>query len=263
MRYTALVLALLFLTSLSSTLPATSQNPQETSAKPLYRSTGNEAVVTGTIFANGEIPKPRLYDMSADPVCVDLNRGHYETEFLVANNQRLLNAFVYVRSGEPLTAYSFEVADSEVVLEHKNCRFSPRVLGIRVGQPLSIVNSDPTQHNTHPTPKLNQEWNQTQAAGGPPIIKAFKRPEVLIPIKCNQHPWEKAYLGVVNHPFFAVSDAFGNYEIRGLPPGTYKLVVWHEELAEQEIEITVLAGENRKVDFTLQVMEKPGSPSRN
>lgn len=256
MRYPTLILTLLFLVSLT---PGVSlQNPQETPAKPVYRATGNEATLTGTLFVNGELPKPRLYDMTADPVCVDLNRGHSETDFLVTNNQRLLNAFVYVKSGEPLTAYSFEVPESAVVLERKNCRFAPRVLGIRVGQTLSVVNSDPTQHNTHPTPRLNQEWNQTQSVGGPAIERTFRRAEEFIPIKCNQHPWEKAYLGVFNHPFFAVSDGLGNYEIRGLPPGKYKLGAWHEELGEQEIEITVGGGENRQVDFTFQVQAKTG-----
>jgi hypothetical protein len=61
---------------------------------------------------------------------------------------------------------------------------------------------------------------------------------------------------VFAHPFFAVSDQLGNYEIRGLPAGTYKLVAWHEKLGEQELEITVVPGESRKIDFTFEVTEK-------
>lgn len=253
MRYPTLVLTLLFLVSLS---PAASfQNPQETPARPLYTPTGKEATLVGMITADGELPKPKKIDMTADPVCIELNRGRAETDFVLTNNQQLLNVFVYVKSGEPLKAYRFAVPESEVVLERKNCRYSPHVLGIRVGQKLSIVNSDPTIHNTHPVPKLNPEWNQTQAMGSEPIVKAFKRPEQFIPFKDNHHPWEKAYLGVFDHPFFAVSDAFGNYEIRGLPPGTYKLGAWHEALGEQEIEITVAAGENRRLDFTFESLK--------
>lgn len=256
MRYTMLVLTLLFLVPLSSGSPATFQNLQEAPAKPLYQPTGNEAILTGTIIANGKIPTTLLYDMSADPVCEDPNRGHQETDFLLIRDQRLVNAFIYVKSGEPLREYRFEFPKSDVVLERKNCRFSPLVLGLRVGQMLSIVNSDPTVHNTHPTPRLNREWNYSQAAGSSTIVRTFSQPEQFIPIKCNQHPWEKAYLGVFDHPFFAVSDAFGNFEIRGLPPGTYKLVAWHRELGEQEIEITVAGGENRKIDFTFDVPGK-------
>lgn len=253
MRYPTLVLTLLFLVSLS---PAASfQNPQQTPAKPLYAPTGNEATLVGMITVDGELPKPKKIDMTADPVCVELNRGRSETDFVLTNNQQLLNVFVYVKSGEPLKAYRFATPESEVVLEHRNCRYSPHVLGIRVGQKLSIVNSDPTIHNTHPAPKLNVEWNQTQAAGSEPMVKAFKHAEQFIRINDNHHPWERAYLGVFDHPFFAVSDAFGNYEIRGLPPGRYKLVAWHEAMGEQETEITVAAGENRRLDFTFEFLK--------
>lgn len=258
MRYATLVLTLLFLVSFSSVL-ASFQKPLETPAKPLYKPMGNEATLTGTITANGEIPKPQMVDLSADPICEQPNGEKYETDFLLTNNQRLLNAFVYVKSGEPLNAYRFEAPESEAVLERKNCRFSPHVLGIRVGQSVSFANNDRTHHNTHPVPKMNQEWNATQVPGTS-FSKSFKRPEMFIPVKCNQHPWEKAYLSVLDHPFFAVSDAFGNYEIRGLPPGTYKLGVWHEKLGEQEIEIKVGAGENRTIDFTLDVPAKTDSP---
>ena len=259
MRYPTLVLTLLFLVSLTSGSAATFQNPQETPAKPLYKPSGKEVTLTGSIIVNGEIPKARLYDMSADPVCVDLNRGRNETDFLLIKNQRLQNAFIYVKDSESLKSYRFEITETEVMLDRKNCRFLPLALGMRAGQRLSIVNSDPTVHNTHPTPKLNPEWNYSLAPGSSPLSKTFSRPEQFIPVKCNQHPWEKAYVGVFDHPFFAVSDAFGNFEIRGLPPGTYKLAAWHKELGEQESEITVAGGENRKIDFTFDSPAKTGS----
>ena|SRR5215212_3038295 len=223
--------------------------------KRLYQPTGNEAVLTGTISVNGPIPKPLRIDMTADPVCVDLN-PQPETEWLITNDNKLVNAFVYIKNGDPLQAYRFELPVSEVVLQRKNCQYSPRVLGLRVGQRLVIPNNDPTQHNTHPTPKLNQEWNQTQPPQSSPLIKTFTRPEVLIPFKCNQHPWEKAYVSVLDHPFFAVTDEIGNFEIRGLPAGAYTLVVWHEKLGEQEREITVVDGESRRIDFTFKTEKK-------
>jgi plastocyanin len=250
MRYITLVLTLLVLVFLTSRAPVAFQNPQQTPAKPLYQPTGYEAVLTGTIMLNGEVPKPLRYDMTADPVCMEHNPEPVYVDTLLTSNQRLLNVFIYVKGGETLQAHRFEVPDSEVVLAHKNCSFSPHVLGIRVGQRLSIVNSDATVHNTHPTPRLNREWNQSQGVGSAAIVKTFDHPEQFIPIKDNQHPWQRAFLGVFDHPFFAVSDAFGNYEIRGLPPGNYKLVAWHEQLGEKEIELTVVGGENRRVDFT-------------
>ena len=256
MRYPTLILTLVFLLSLSSVSPAAWQNPQETPTKPLYQPTGNEATLTGSIIASGEAPTERRYDMTADPICVKLNVGRYGLQDLLINNQRVLNTFVYLKSGEPLDTYRWEVPSSEVLLEHKNCHYSPRILGVRTGQRLSIVNSDPTAHNTHPVPKYNQEWNASQAPGGPPFVKSFSRAEQFIPVKDNMHPWTRAMVGVFDHPFFAVSDEFGNYEIRGLPPGKYKLVAWHETLGEQEMEITIIPGENRKIDFTFDLAKQ-------
>ncbi len=223
--------------------------------KPLYFPTGNEANVVGTITLKGTPGKLRVIDMSADPVCQDLNRKP-KPDWIISNQGRLANAFVYVK-GEALNTYRFEVPDSEVVLNQNACYFEPHVFGLRVGQSLRITNGDPTQHNVHPTPKLNPEWNQTQAANSPPMVKTFRRAEVMIPIKCNQHPWMKAYVGVMSHPYFAVSDRLGNFEIRGLPPGTYKLVVWHEIFGEQEIDVTVAPGESRNADFTFDAEKIP------
>ncbi len=228
---------------------------QQSAEKQLYRTTGREAVVIGTISVNGTIPKAPIFDMTADPVCQELNKKP-EADWLLTNGNRLLNAFVYIKNGDPLRAYRFELPTTQVLLEHKNCFYSPHVLGLRVGQQLVIGNSDPTTHNTHPTPKINQEWNQSQAPRSPPLIKTFPHQEVLIPFKDNQHPWQKAYVGVLDHPFFAVTDELGNFEIRGLPAGTYTLVVWHEKLGEQEREITVIEGESRRFDFTFEVEKK-------
>jgi hypothetical protein len=189
--------------------------------------------------------------MMADPVCGEINHKR-EPEWLLTNDDNLMNAFVYV-TGDPVKAHRFELPDSDVALQRVNCQFSPRVLGLRVGQNLVIWNRDPTQHNTHPVPKLNAEWNFTQAPQGPPIVKTFPREEALIPVKCNQHPWEKAFVGVLNHPFFAISNELGSYEIRGLPPGTYKFVAWHEAFEEQQMEVTLVAGENRRIDFTFDL----------
>jgi Carboxypeptidase regulatory-like domain len=251
MRYRIPLIAFLFLISLRL---SAAQTPTESPEKPLYNATGTEATVTGTINVTGTIPQPRRIDMGADPVCGQLNLDPRLDDLLVRDN-KVQNAFVYLKS-EFLNAHRFAVPDLDVVLVQRNCYFSPRVLGLRVGQNLQIINSDQTVHNVHPTPKLNQEWNFSHAPDAPPLVKTFSRAEVLIPFKDNQHPWEKAYVAVMDHPFFAVSDESGRFEIRGLPPGTYRLVVWHERLGEQELEITVIPGENRNAEFTFDADKK-------
>ena len=256
MRRTFAILTLLFAVSLFAGPPAAVQNRQETSQKPVYRPTGKEASLIGSILVNGELPRRFKYDMSADPVCDAVNRPQAITDDVRTSDRGLLNVFLYVKSGGPLDSYRFEVPASEVTLEFKSCLLSPRVLGVRAGQRLLIVNGDNAVHKTHPMPKNNPEWWQTQPPGSLPAVKAFMRPEQFIPLKCDQHAWERAFIGVFAHPFFAVSDQLGNYEIRGLPAGTYKLVAWHERLGEQEVEVTVVPGETRRLDFTFEVTEK-------
>lgn len=218
------------------------------SNKKPYVLTGQEATLSGTVMFTGKPPQAKDIDMSADPDCYKGNPNP-RTEWFVVNSEKLANVLVYVLSST-FDNYTFETPTSTVVLEHRGCRYEPHVLGMQAGQRLSITNSDSTQHNTHPTPKNNSEWNQSQSPGGPPIVKTFQRAEVAIPFKDNQHPWEKAYVGVFSHPFFAVSDALGNYRIAGLPPGSYKITAWHESLGEKTAEVNVVPGESRYVGIT-------------
>jgi len=251
MRYRISLLAFLFLMSLRL---SAAQTPTESPEKPLYNANGNEATVTGTINVTGTIPEARRLDMSADAVCGQLNLKPRLDDLLVRDN-KVQNVFVYLKS-DFLNAHRFAVPDLDVILVQRNCYYSPRVLGLRVGQNLQIINSDPTVHNVHPTPKNNREWNQTHAPNALPMVKTFSHPEVLIPFKDNQHPWEKAYVAVMDHPFFAVSDESGKFESRCLPRRTYSLFVWHERLGEQELEITVAPGEIRNADFTFDADKK-------
>jgi hypothetical protein len=232
---------------------------QEATDKPLYQLTGNEATITGAVNVTGAIPKPLRIDTAADPVCTESNPQLNTDDWIVHENS-VQNAFVYVKS-DSLAKYRFAMPETDAVLVQRNCQMSPHVFGMRAGQKLQVVNADQTQHNVHPTPKNNPEWNQSHPAGAPPITKTFTRPEVLIPVKDNQHPWEKAYVGVMDHPFFAVTDEFGRFEIRGLPPGIYTLVVWHERLGEQQVEIAVAPGEIRNADFTFDADKRPNRPS--
>ena len=224
---------------------ATSQN------KPTYRATGDEANLVGTISFAGVPPKPKQIDVSPDPVCEIVN-PEAPTEDVVVTDGKLANVVVYARSGDSLSTYSFEGPSTEVILEHKGCQYVPRVLGMLPQQTLKILNSDPTTHNTHPTPKNNREWNQSQPPGAEPIEQRFPLPELFIPIWDNQHPWQKAYVGVFSHPFFSVSVTDGSYKITGLPPGQYTIVAWHEKYGEQTVDVSIGRKEQRTLDFTFK-----------
>ncbi|MCM3872240.1 MAG: carboxypeptidase regulatory-like domain-containing protein [Pyrinomonadaceae bacterium] len=252
-RFSGSIFTLAVVFILSPALLSSGQDVSSSSKKP-YVSTGDEAVLSGSISFAGTPPKPRTIDMWADPVCYQVNPNP-RTEDTVVKTGKLANVFVYVRNSSVLDSYTFELPTSSVVLERKGCRYVPHVLGLRVGQLLTIQNSDPTQHNTHPTPTENAEWNQTQPPGMVPLVKTFSKPETFIPMKCNQHPWEKAYLGVFSHPFFAVSDESGNYRIEGLPPGQYTVVAWHERLGEKTVDLTFIPGEQRDLSLTFDAAD--------
>lgn len=217
------------------------------SQKPLYRPTAQEATLVGTITFEGKVPSQRRIDMSADPVCVRVNPNGLTQDFVTTGN-KLQDVFVYFDAGDPLTQHTFEQPDTPVTLQHKDCQYRPRALGIRINQLLRVENNDQTHHNTRQTAQLNKDLNQSQAPNSPPINTSFMHPE-LITFRDNQHPWEKAYVRVFSHPFFAISDVYGRYEIRGVPPGTYTLIAWHEKLGQQELGITLAPYEVRNKDF--------------
>jgi hypothetical protein len=228
---------------------------QEGSAtKTAYVRTGQEATLSGSVTFTGKVPKALKIDMSADPICAQGNPD-LTTEWFVVSNDRLANVLVYFSAGEILERNSFESPSTAIVMERKGCRYEPHVLGLQVNQPLMIINSDNTHHNTHPVPKINAEWNQTQPEGSPPLVKSFFRPELLIPFKCNQHPWEKAFVSVFNHPFFAVTDSDGNYKIEGLPAGSYKITAWHEKLGEKTVEVVLVPGESKSIGFSFDAVD--------
>jgi hypothetical protein len=221
--------------------------------KPLYKVTGTEGTMVGTISFVGKPPEPLRIDTSADPMCETVTPDP-TTDWVVVTNQKLANVVVYVR-GELLNGYSFDVLSPDVTLEHKGCRYVPHVLGMQSQQTLKVLNSDPTTHNTHPTPKNNREWNQSQPPGAIALEQRFAWPELFVPIKDNQHPWEKAYVGVFSHPFFSVSGADGSYKISGLPPGQYTVVAWHERLGEKTVDVFLAGSEQKTLDFTFKASD--------
>jgi len=200
------------------------------------------ATISGTVKFDGPAPKASKIDMSQDPGCKGMN----EAETYVVNGGDLANVFVYVKDG--LGNRTFDVPKDPVVLDQQGCRYHPHVLGVMAGQTVQIKNDDPTTHNIHPTPKDNREWNESQPPSSPAIEKSFAREEVMLPVKCNQHPWMKMYINVVKSPFYAVTGKDGKYEIKGLPPGDYTIAFEHEKLGEQIQKVTVAAKETKTVD---------------
>jgi plastocyanin len=213
-------------------------------AGPLWKPSGNEGGITGVISFTGVVPAPSKLDMSADSKC----EGENFLDAVVVKDGKLQNVFVFVKSGLPQAV--FETPTDAVTLDQKGCKYVPRVLGIQAGQPLKIVNSDQTNHNIHPLPQVNREFDDSQLAGQGPITRKFKRPEAVFKVKCNQHSWMRAYIAVLAHPFFAVSDSNGAFTIKGLPPGEYEIEAWHEKYGAKTAKVKVAERSDAKADFT-------------
>ena len=208
----------------------------------------NGATISGFVHLSGKAPSPVEIDMAQDPACS--MAGTNMSQQYVVNQGGLANVFLYVRDGLGNKTYS--VTRTPVVIDQKGCRFTPHVSGAMVGQQVQFMNSDPTMHNVHMTPTAagNDAIDVSQGPNSGPDSRQFHAPELMIPLRCNNHPWMQAYVSVVSNPFFAVSDASGHFTIKGLPPGTYTLVADHEQAGQQTATITVTARQSATQNFT-------------
>ena len=208
------------------------------------------AVITGRVGFQGPAPEREILRIDADRSCVALNGASEQTgeSILLGESNALQNVFIYVKDG--LGRQSFPIPSAPVVIEQQKCRYTPRVVGIRVGQPLEIRNGDPLLHNVRSDSEINQPFNQGQPVQGMTFSHTFTTREVMMPIKCDVHRWMNAYVGALEHPYFAVTADAGTFQLPDLPPGTYTLEAWHERLGVQTQQVTVGPKETKDVVFT-------------
>jgi plastocyanin len=224
--------------------------PAAAPAAPATLDTANAGAVTGKVTFAGTPPAPTPIKLSSDPYCQKANPGLATETEVVGKDGAVENVFIYVKDG--LGNQTFPAPAEPVTLDQKGCHYTPHVLGIQVGQPLQIINSDDTLHNIHGLPKANKEFNQGQPIQGMKMTHTFSTKEVMIPFKCDVHGWMNAWIGVLDHPFYAVTTADGTFSLKGLPPGTYTIEAWHEKLGTQTQTITVGAKETKDVAFTFK-----------
>jgi len=209
----------------------------------------------GHVKYDGKPPKPKRLKMDADPVCGSSHSGPVFSEnFKMADDGSMAEALVYLRN----VPYSGEIPSEPAVLDQVGCIYNPHVFGMMAGQTLLIKNSDKTLHNIHSMPKVNKEFNFAM----PKVVKrkeaSFEQPETEpIYIKCDVHPWMKTWVHVSDNPYFAVTDASGNFSIDGIPAGTYEVVCWQEKFKKKPIVKTVKIGDGATTqDFTFSRPKK-------
>jgi hypothetical protein len=214
------------------------------------RADGPGATIVGRAVFEGTPMKAPAIQLTTDPVCQHAHSGPLLAESLIVGaDGGLDNVFVYVKHG--LENQTFPPASAPVQIEQKGCQYIPHVFGIRTGQTLEIVNSDTTLHNIHAMPQNNTPFNVGQPR---PMhsTKVFSSPEVMVPVRCDVHSWMSAYVGVLDHPYFAVSGPDGSFSLPPLPPGEYVLEAWHERLGTRTTTVKIGANEKRAVTFSFK-----------
>jgi plastocyanin len=205
--------------------------------------------ITGTITFAGKAPTLKPLAMDADPACAKKHSAPVPNERLTLGNGNTMgNIMVWVSKGLP-SGKTWPTPKSPVVLDQKGCQYQPHVMGIMVGQPYKILNSDGILHNVHTLPKINRSFNKPMPPTLKEVTTTFDKEEAVFHTKCDVHPWMSAYVAVFTHPFFSVTSTDGKYTISGLDPGTYVITAWQERLGTQTASVTVAASGTKTQDF--------------
>lgn len=249
-RLSSLACALLCVSLAACSDSSKSADPSSPAAAPDAKKVdaGTAGTINGKVLFDGAAPENPVIKMLSDPAC---GKTDTRADSYVVDNGTLQNVFVYIKDGLG-NKYLFDTPTEPVKLDQKGCHYTPHVLGVRVTQPLEVINSDSTLHNVHGMASVNREFNQGQPIAGMKNTIAFTAPEVMIPFKCDVHSWMNAYIGVVNHPYFAVTGSGGTFELKTVPPGTYTIEAWHEKLGRQTQTVTIGEKESKDLTFTFK-----------
>lgn len=248
MRYAPFVVALLAVMGCGGGEPGGEETGGEEAApmeSPVDPATAGD--VSAAVTFAGPAPTLDMVDMSSEQACAAKHETDPTEQFFVQGpDGGLANVFVYVTEG--LEDLEFPTPSTAVVLDQNGCTYDPHVLGVQVDQELTIRNSDGLLHNINASPTENRPFNVSQPVNMD-TNRSFRAPEVMIPVRCDVHGWMNAYIGVMDHPYYAVSGQDGSVSLEGLPPGDYVVEAWHERYGVQTTNVTVATGETAEISF--------------
>jgi hypothetical protein len=211
---------------------------------------GPPGSLRGLVRIKAPAPPRKIVRLDVDPKCESFHAGPVMSDEIVSDaNGNVQWAFVYVKSG--LLGTAPPVPSRPVLMDQIRCIFTPHMVGLRVGQALKILNSDRTLHNVHSLPFENKEFNIGLPTAGMDVTRTFDKPEVMIKIKCDVHPWMASWVGVLDHPYFSITNPLGSYTIPELPPGRYVVEAWHERYVPVTATVELAAGGDVQLDFLL------------
>jgi len=217
---------------------------EQRAVTPLDRTT--TGTITGTVLFEGAVPPMGTLPVRSEPACA--GEGPVSAGDALVHDGKVENVFVYVKDG--LAGRVFAVPTEPVTIDQKGCVYHPHVAGAQVDQPVTFVNSDPVLHNVHGTPDDSSPWNFGMGVQGSRRSVKVAKPDVMVDVRCDVHPWMHAFIGVVDHPYFAVTGADGRFRFPDVPPGDYTLAAWHERFGTRETKVTVAPHDTKDVSFT-------------
>ena len=237
--------------------PAPTPSPAAASIAPPVNA-ATVGSILGVVHFEGNAPARIPIDVSADPGCLQPDIPNMSnlpnlTEQIIVTDHQLANVYVYIKSGAP--SYSAPPGSRPALLNQKGCRYTPHVIAIQQGGSVAFLNSDATVHNIHTMPNMpgNSSTDISEPANSSAArTQRFPATEVMIPVRCNNHPWMSAFINVAPNPWFAVTNNEGTFSITDLPAGTYTLAAVHEKLGEQDIQITIRPKSVTNASFTFK-----------
>jgi hypothetical protein len=229
--------------------------PRSPGREPPPRHAAGTGILRGTVKVLGEPPRPKRIKMVSDPKCVEQHSVDVLSDALVVDPDGGVKwAFVYIDSR--INPPPPKGPSPPILIDQVGCRFVPHVLGVQVGQPLNIYNNDKLLHNVRSLPFDNKEFNIGLTGPGEFQTVTFNTPEVMIKFACDLHPWMRAWVGVLDHPYFAVTGDTGAYGIPNLPAGHYTVKAWQEVYATVSRAVDIPPGGDIILDFILDARKQ-------
>ncbi len=217
-----------------SLIACDSKPPASTARVPAESITGS-GVVRGKVIITD--PPPTLAALKNEPCCEGAPATVPDESVIVNPNNTLANSVVFIQGGPKADGANLPKAQLDQVF----CRYTPHVVGVVVGQTLNIKSSDPVVHNVHFKSAFAGDSNYWMKSAGESVDVIFKQSEFLR-TGCDVHPWMSAYICVLDTPLFAITGTTGEFKIKNIPVGEYKLVAWHERFGKIEKPLKIVEG---------------------
>ena len=251
----ALIIAMVFFSRENSGTSADVSNTAHSDAPPVttpvaaVKPSGPVGTLKGIVQFAGTLPKREKLQLPL--VCAGDAKGDVFANDILVNDGKVQNALVRITKGLEGKKFT-DIPAQTVVLDQKNCQYQPRVIAVRVGQKVEFLNSDATFHNVRSITNNNENFNVAMPSQNDQVVKTFDHAEIFVQTKCSVHPWMSASIAVVDHPYFSVTNAAGEFTIENLPPGQYTLEAWHEVFGTLTQKITVKENETLPLEFTFK-----------